>query len=96
MPLQRQSDGERLAVAETEIKFLIRGDEELKEKIDDVQKEVGELRDEMRMGFADIKQYLEAQKNQLAGASKLTIIIMKAWPIVATAIGAVFAWESVK
>lgn len=96
MTLQRKSDGERLAVAETEIRFLTRGDEELKAAVEEVKTEMGELRDEMRMGFADITKRLDAQSNQFVGASKLAILLMKAWPIAVTALGTFFITDQLK
>lgn len=94
MPLNRQTDGERLAVAETKIEFLTRGDDELKMAIEAVEQKLEAKIDITNEKLDMVIKRLDAQTNRFEGASKLTIIIMKAWPIVATAVGAILAWET--
>jgi len=80
MTLQRKSDGERLAVAETRIEFLTRGDEQLTQQIEEVREEFNARLDITNEKLDMVIARLDAQSNELKGASKLAVVLWKAFP----------------
>ncbi len=87
MTLNRQTDGERLAMAELEIKYLQKGDQELKDRIDAVEAKVDIVDEKLDMVIAR----LDANSNQIGGAGKLAAILLKAFPWICGMLATFFA-----